>query len=277
MALHKLPYAHLKDAPFTPRTLWSVQRNPCVFDDIREQDYLVHHPFDSLVPVGQVLQAAVHRPQRWSASRRRCIGSGENSPLIDSAARSHGHGKQVAVLVELKARLRRAEQHRVGDALEKAGVHVVYGAGDRRPTANVAWSSAEADGLRRYVHIGTGSTTAHRPLYEDYALLTGRPEMSLDDVAVLRSTSSPATRHGKLTFRPACSSRRSLRQRPARRARRARDRARQASLPARVIVKSNDFTDVRIALRRCIRRRSRRRIDLIVRGTCCPSAPASPA
>jgi polyphosphate kinase len=173
MALHKLPYPELKDPPFTPRPLWNPQRKPCVFDDIREQDYLLHHPFDSFGGVEAFLNAA-STDSHVVGIKMTLYRVGANSPLIDMLIEAADAGKQVAVLVELKARFDERNNIQWATRLEDAGVHVVYGVEGLKTHCKLCMVvRKEADGIRRYVHIGTGNyNRATSLVYTDFGLFT---------------------------------------------------------------------------------------------------------
>jgi polyphosphate kinase len=127
MALSRLPLPHLKDVPLVARTLWDLaQHDRSVFDEIREQDYLVHHPFDSFSAVETFLQEATTEPHVVGI-KMTLYRIGANSPLVDMLIEAADAGKQVAVLVELKARFDELNNIRWATRLEAAGVHVVYG------------------------------------------------------------------------------------------------------------------------------------------------------
>jgi polyphosphate kinase len=109
-----------------PRVLWDTRSDISIFDDIREQDYLVHHPFDSFGAVECFLKQASVDPQ-GVAIKMTLYRIGANSPLIDMLIAAAGAGKQVAVLVELRARFDERTNIQWATRLDVAGVHVVYG------------------------------------------------------------------------------------------------------------------------------------------------------
>jgi polyphosphate kinase len=197
----------------------------------------------------------------------------EDNPIIDALARAAGNGKQVTVLVEIQARL--DEENNISKArmLQKAGVHVVYGmVGLKTHCKATLIVRKEHDGIRRYMHLGTGnynSTTAR--LYTDLGLLTCRPDLGEDASAVFNLLTGYSQGHDwqKLIVAPL-----HLADRIVAMIDREREHAKQGR-PARIIVKMNSLVDPR-AIRALYRAsQAGTRIDLIVRGICClrPGVP----
>jgi polyphosphate kinase len=185
-AVHDLDRPELKDEPFvpvTPAALVSSPEEPVdVFAAIRAGDILVHHPYDSFAATVEafVTQAAAD-PQVLAIKQTLYRTSGD-SPVVQALIRAAEQGKQVAALVELKARGDEAANIGWARALERAGVHVVYGlVGLKTHSKTALVVRQEGDGIRRYCHIGTGnynSTTAR--LYEDLGILTAAPDLGAD-------------------------------------------------------------------------------------------------
>ena len=168
---------------------------------------LVHHPYDSFATsIEEFIRQAADDPQVLTIKMTLYRTSGD-SPIVRSLIRAAERGVQVAVLVELKARFDEQANITWAKQLERAGVHVVYGlVGLKTHSKCVLVVRDEADGIRRYVHIGTGnynSSTAR--LYEDIGLLTLRPRSSAP-TSPSCSTTSPATaariRYRKLLVAP---------------------------------------------------------------------------
>ncbi len=171
----------LKYPPFTPYTPPMLRHGQDIFAAIRRHDIVLHHPYDSFTSVVDFVRAAAHDPLVL-AIKQTLYRVGTNAPIVDALMEAIENGKQVAVLVELKARF--DEENNIGWAreLENAGVHVVYGLVGLKTHAKVALVvRREEDGLRRYVHLGTGNynaTTAR--IYEDLCLLTCNPDFGAD-------------------------------------------------------------------------------------------------
>ncbi|HEY9677774.1 MAG TPA: polyphosphate kinase 1 [Drouetiella sp.] len=166
----------LKDIPFLPNI--PAVLNPDLaeedtFSAIRRRDILLHHPFDSFQPITNFLNAAAVDPQVL-AIKMTLYRVGKNSPVVEALLRAMANGKQVAVLVELKARFDEESNIEWAKALEREGVHIVYGLQGLKIHSKVALVvRKEGEAIRRYVHLGTGNynpVTAH--LYTDLGLLT---------------------------------------------------------------------------------------------------------
>jgi polyphosphate kinase len=185
-AVHDLDRPELKDEPFAPVTPAALVGSPDepvdVFAAIRAGDILVHHPYDSFAStVEAFVTQAADDPQVLAIKQTLYRTSGD-SPVVQALIRAAEQGKQVAALVELKARGDEAANIGWARALERAGVHVVYGlVGLKTHSKTARVVRQEGDGIRRYCHIGTGnynSTTAR--LYEDLGIFTAAPELGAD-------------------------------------------------------------------------------------------------
>ena len=155
-----------------PARIWR-KGSPEIFDEIRDRDQIVHHPFDSFQSVESFVDAAIDDP-RVVAIKMTLYRIGANSPVVDRLIKAAERGKQVAVLVELKARFDERSNIEWATRLEDAGVHVVYGVEKLKTHCKICLVvRKEDDEIRRYVHIATGNynrTTArglyrHRPLH----------------------------------------------------------------------------------------------------------------
>ncbi len=271
-ALHALPMPTLKDAPFVPRTLWPPHHETPVFDDIREQDRLVHHPFDSFSSVETFIRQAVADPG-VVAIKMTLYRIGQDSPLVDLLIEAAESGKQVAVLVELKARFDERNNIRWATRLESAGVHVVYGVENLKTHCKLCLIvRKEVDGVRRYVHVGTGNYNhVTSTIYTDFGLFTADAAIGDDvsDVFNYLTGYSKRKEYRELLVAPV-----SLRSGYLALLDREIEHAR-AGRPAHVIVKNNAVTDP--AVIRGLYRASQAgvEVDMIVRGVCClkPGVP----
>ena len=265
MALHRLPLPHLKDPPFVARAWWDPKRDPCVFDDLREQDFLIHHPFESFSAVELFLQQAATDPQ-VVAIKMTLYRVGANSPIIDLLIAAAEAGKQVAVLIELKARFDERNNIQWAGRLEDAGVHVVYGVENLKTHCKLCLVVRKgADGIHRYVHVGTGNyNRATACTYTDFGLFTADPGI-LDEVTEVFNALTGYSRRSDYTHLLVAPI--TLRARLRGLIEREIEHGR-AGKPARIIVKNNAITDPEML--RLIYRASQAgvRLDLIVRGAC---------
>ena len=182
-ALTRIHRPQLKDPVFSPRTLWGPNETETVFDQIRYQDHLLHHPFDSFASVETFLRAAINDPL-VVAIKMTLYRIGQNSPLVDMLIDAAEQGKQVAVLVELKARFDERNNIAWATRLESAGIHVVYGLVNLKTHCKLCLVvRKDTDGIRRYAHVGTGNyNRITSQIYTDLGLFTANPEI-IDDIA----------------------------------------------------------------------------------------------
>jgi len=163
MGLMKIDRPDLKDPPFYPATppiLRNARSSAEIFNAIRQQDILLHHPFDSFGPIVELIEAAAEDPDVL-AIKQTLYRVGSNSPIVKALMHARDQDKQVTVLVELKARFDEENNITWARALERAGVHVVYGLVGLKTHAKIALIvRRDYDGLRRYVHLGTGNYNA---------------------------------------------------------------------------------------------------------------------
>jgi polyphosphate kinase len=183
--LMKIDRPDLKDPPYTPvihPRLRNIDRtSEDIFAAIREKDILLHHPYDSFVPVIDFLKTAARDPQVL-AIKQTLYRAGTNSPVVDALMEARENDKQVAALVELKARF--DEESNIGwaRALEREGVHVVYGFMSLKTHSKICLVvRREKDSIRRYVHLSTGNYNAITAnVYTDLGLFTCKPEFGSD-------------------------------------------------------------------------------------------------
>ena len=248
MALHR---PELKDPAFAPRIVWGRNDVDEVFELVRHRDFMLHHPFDSFVSVETFLKAAVLDPHVVTI-KLTLYRIGHDSPLIDLLEEAAEAGKQVAVLVELKARFDERNNITWATRLEAAGVHVVYGLVNLKTHCKLCLVvRKEPDGIRRYAHIGTGNYNASTSrVYTDLALVTARPSIVDDVTNVFNYLTgySALTDYQELLVAPV-----SLRRRLYELI--ARERAHAAAgRPARIVFKVNSITDPGASSRSCIAR-----------------------
>lgn len=185
MELTQIDRPDLKDQPFVPAVPPTLTTEEDIFSVIRRHNILLYHPYDSFAPVVDFVYQAARDPNVL-AIKQTLYRVGPNSPVVIALREARENGKQVAVLVELKARF--DEQSNIGwaRALEQAGVHVVYGLVGLKTHAKLLLVvRREQDGIRRYVHMSTGNyngVTAR--VYTDIGYFTSDPEIG-DDVSDL--------------------------------------------------------------------------------------------
>src|SRR5919107_1538060 len=267
MALNRLDgFRNLKDEPLVPVMPAAFTSGADVFDLIRTQDVLVHHPYESFGPVVNFIERAADDPQVLAIKQTLYRTSGA-SPIIRALERAAQNGKQVTALVELKARFDEENNIVWARSLEHAGVHVVYGVVGLKTHCKASLVvRREADGIRRYVHLSTGNynpTTAR--IYTDLGLFTAKPEFGEDtsELFNLLTGYSQGRRWRKFLVAPL-----GLREQVVELIDREGRNA-EAGRPARIIVKMNALVEPTVidALYRAAR--AGVRIDLVVRGTCC--------
>ncbi|GHS85218.1 polyphosphate kinase [Synergistales bacterium] len=182
MELCKVERPDLKDLPYTPRVPAPFNESRVgVFAMLRRYDLMLYHPYDSFTPVLDFLRRAADDPQ-VIAIKQTIYRVGSESPVVDELVRARRNGKQVTAVVELKARFDEERNIKWADTLEEEGLHVVYGLIGMKIHAKICLVlRRESDGIRRYVHIGTGNynpTTAKT--YTDLGLFTSNEEICAD-------------------------------------------------------------------------------------------------
>ncbi|WP_256646531.1 polyphosphate kinase 1 [Thermomonas paludicola] len=252
----------LKFRPFQPRLPHGEE---AMFDLIQQGDVLLHHPFDSFAPVLELIRQAAHDPDVL-AIKQTLYRTGNNSPIVEHLVQAARNGKDVTVVVELRARFDEEANLRLADRLQDAGVQVVYGVvGYKTHAKMLLIVRREGSALRRYVHLGTGnyhSGTARA--YTDFSLMTANADIGNDVHLIFQQLSglaaplqlrrllqSPFTLHdGVLT-------------------RIAREAANAgAGKHARIIAKINALNEPQVMRALYEASQAGAEIDLIVRGAC---------
>jgi polyphosphate kinase len=273
-AVHALDRPDLKDegfAPMTPPRLATADDEPVdLFAAIRQGDILLHHPYDSFATSVEAFIKQASRDPDVLAIKQTLYRTSGDSPIVKALIRAAERGKQVAALVELKARGDEAANVAWARSLEEAGVHVVYGLmGLKTHSKTALVVRQEDDGIRRYCHIGTGnynSSTAR--MYEDLGLLTVDPDLGADltDLFNFLTGYSRRTEYRKLMVAP-LSLRSSMMKLIEREAARGSE--------GRMVWKMNNLVDPGIIDALYEASQLGVKIDCIVRGICClrPGVP----
>ncbi len=274
-AIVNLPdFERLHDQPFTSAIPTRLIGVTDIFATIREGDLVLHHPYESFDPVVQFVRQAAEDERVLAIKATLYRTSGKNSPIVRALLEAAENEKQVAVLIELKARFDEENNIEWARRLERAGVHVVYGFPHMKTHAKVILVvREEEDGIRRYVHFGTGNYNEKTArLYTDLSLFTCRPELGSDASQLFNSLTgfSRISDYEDLLVAPV-TLRREMEALIDREAEHAR-----AGRPSGIRAKLNAITDA--AMIRAFYRASQAGvpIDVLVRGMCAmrPAVPA---
>ncbi len=257
----------LKDIPYKPRVPKAFKRATTdIFDAIKNGNILIHHPYDSFNPVVDFLNAAARDPQVL-AIKQTLYRVGSNAPVVEALLEAAERGKEVAVLVELKARF--DEESNIGwaRALEEVGVHVVYGLVGLKTHCKVTMVvRQEGDGIRRYMHLATGNYNALTSrIYEDIGMFTADEDMGADATDLFNYLTGYSTKqeYRKLLVAPV-----SLRKKLEKMILREIDHAKQGR-KAHLIFKLNSLVDPQMIQLLYLASQAGVQVDLLVRGMCC--------
>lgn len=259
-------YDHLRYESYTPQPVPEIEPTENIFCQIAKGDIFLHHPYETFDPVVDFIRQAAKDPQVLAIKQTLYRVSG-NSPIIASLAQAAENGKQVTVLVELKARF--DEEHNIvwAKKLEKAGCHVIYGLVGLKTHSKIALVvRREEDGIRRYVHLGTGNyNDSTAKLYTDCGIFTCKDSIGEDATAVFNMLSgySEPLSWNELILAPYW-----LRDKFLSLIRRETENARVGE-NARIIAKMNSLCDPEIIGALYEASSAGVKIDLIVRGICC--------
>ena len=183
-------YDHLKTPKYTPQPVPALMNDDDIFTNIRKGDILLMHPYETFDPVVDFVRSAARDPEVLAIKQTLYRVSG-NSPIIAALAAAAENGKQVSVLVELKARFDEENNIIWAKKLEKAGCHVIYGLVGLKTHSKITLVvRREEDGIRRYVHLGTGNyNDSTAKLYTDCGIMTCHPLIGEDATAVFNMLS----------------------------------------------------------------------------------------
>ncbi|MCS6946524.1 MAG: polyphosphate kinase 1, partial [Steroidobacteraceae bacterium] len=272
-ALYDLaPRPDLKYPTFVPAVPAALQDVVDPFAVLRREDVLLHHPYDSFQPVLDLLRLAARDPQVL-AIKQTLYRTGDDSPVVEALVDAAHHGKDVTVVIELRARFDEEANIELSTRLQEAGAHVVYGVvGYKTHAKMLLIVRREEDGLRRYCHLGTGNyhpRTARA--YTDYGLLTAEPQIGRDvhEIFLQLTSLAPAPTLQRLLQAP-FTLHQTLLQLIEQEAAAAR-----AGKSARIVARMNALVEPSVIMALYAASQAGVRIDLIVRGICClvPGVP----
>lgn len=259
-------YDYLRSEKYTPQPAKWLNGDDHIFEQIKDHDILLHHPYETFDPVVDFVKQAAKDPDVL-AIKQTLYRVSSNSPIIASLAQAAENGKQVTVLVELKARFDEENNIIWARKLEQAGCHVIYGLVGLKTHSKITLVvRKEEDGIRRYVHLGTGNyNDSTAKLYTDMGLLTQQKAIGEDATAVfnmLSGYSEPAV-WNKLIVAPIW-----LRDRFIQLIHRERDIAKSGK-KAFIKAKMNSLCDAEIIAALYEASVAGVQIELIIRGICC--------
>jgi len=268
-----MPLAALRDPAWTPLPPTAIENSHDVFAAIRAADVLVHHPYESFEDSVEHFIATAAGDPETVAVKMTAYRIGDDTPFVKSLVKAAEGGKQVACVIEIKARFDEERNLHWAAELERVGAHVTFGVRGLKTHAKLALVvRKEASGLRSYVHIGTGNYHARTArLYADIGLFTCNPKITRDVVNLFHYLTghSRAPASTELLVAPTSMRRRWLEliQREI--------ANKRANLPARIVAKMNQVEDPELIEALCEASAAGVSIDLIVRGFCClrPGVP----
>lgn len=261
--LHRLERPELKDEVFQSSTPQPLRTGENIFTTLQRQNVLLHHPYDSFLPVVDFLEMAAEDPDVL-AIKQTLYRVGTNPPIVQALMKARENGKQVAVLVELKARFDEESNIEWARALENAGVHVTYGLiGLKTHCKLLLVVRRERDGIRRYIHLSSGNYNAFTArMYTDLGFLTADEELGADATELFNYLTGFSKQRDYRKFLVApVNLRENLLQ--------FIEREIEHGENGRMIIKANSLVDAQII--RAFYRASQVgvKIDLIIRGICC--------
>ncbi|MGC5326056.1 RNA degradosome polyphosphate kinase [Brevibacillus sp. SYSU BS000544] len=259
-------FDHVRWDPWYPRRPHELKGEENIYKAISKKDILLHHPYESFEPVVHFIRTAAEDPQVL-AIKQTLYRVGRNSPLVDALAKAAENGKQVTVLVELKARF--DEENNIGWAkkLEEAGCHVIYGLIGLKTHCKISMVvREEGEIIKRYVHMGTGNYNQKTArLYTDFGLFTSRNEVGEDATLFFNHLTGYVDNPEFHKIIPSPDEMRKhflqLIQNET--------QISSPERPGRIIAKMNSLTDKEIIKALYTASQANVQIDLIVRGICC--------
>ncbi len=260
--LHKLELPDLKDKPYHPRLPDGYQTEENIFSILRQREIYIHRPYDSFGPVIDFINAAADDP-KVLAIKQTLYRVGPNPPIVRALMKARENGKQVSVLVELKARFDEESNIEWARALEKAGVHVVYGLIGLKTHCKVCLVvRREKEGIRRYIHLSTGNyNTITARLYTDMGIMMTDEDFGSDATELFNYLTgySKQQEYRKFLVAPV-----NFRERMLGFIERETEHGGQGH----IILKSNSLVDAQII--RALYRASQAgvKVDLLIRGIC---------
>jgi polyphosphate kinase len=265
MRFYGLERPELKDKPISYVVPKALRSSKNVFDVLKKRDILLHHPYTAYSTVTDFINAAADDDDVMAI--KICLyRTGQDSPIVKALMRASENGKQVAALVELKARFDEENNIEWARRLENEGVHVIYGIRGLKTHSKVTLVvRREGEGLKRYIHLATGNynpTTSR--IYTDVGLLTSDEELGADatDLFNFLTGYSQQMNYRKLLVAPV-----NLRQQLIELIKRETENLKQGK-PARIIIKANSLTDIETIHELYKAAQAGVKIDLIIRGIC---------
>ena len=267
MKMYGLPgFEALKYKSYVPQAVADLPPDADIFEEIRKKDILLHHPYETFTPVVDFIKQAAKDPEVLAIKQTLYRVSG-NSPIIAALAQAAENGKQVSVLVELKARFDEENNILWAKKLEKAGCHVIYGLVGLKTHCKITLVvRREEEGIRRYVHLGTGNYNDQTAkLYTDVGILTCNESIGEDATAVFNMLSGYSEPLGwnKLALAPIW-----LKDKFLYLVNREKENALQ-NRSAKIIAKMNSLCDYDMIRALYEAAAAGVKIELIVRGICC--------
>lgn len=261
--LHRVERPDLKDQVFQSRTPPSLRASSDIFSTLRQYDVLLHHPYDSFLPVADLIEKAADDPDVL-AIKMTLYRVGPTPPIVHALTKARENNKQVAVLVELKARFDEASNIRWAHELEEAGVHVVYGLIGLKVHCKILLIvRREREGIRRYVHLSSGNYNIETArVYTDIGFMSSDYDLGADasDLFNFLTGYTRQESYRKFLVAPV-----NMRQGVLK----FIERETEHGLNGRIVIKCNSLVDAELI--RALYRASQAgvQIDLLVRGICC--------